>query len=312
VGGGDAAAAAAERADRALAGRPVGAVEARRWVEQNEVEPVGARLVSLTASPAVQPVERTRTLTAEAVAVDATADLALLRISGAAAGPSVPMDDAQTIGTPVVTIGYGGDGSPRPADDPALRRGALGRTGFVPREEQAQEGGTTVVEETATEVLGGIARGDSGGPVVDASGRLRGIVVSLGRTDGILEPSGVIRRFLREHGVTPRVALADTVFRSGMEDLWALDFAGAEQAFGRTSRLAPDHPSTPALLARTLELKEATVRLRPRDAPRHFLQALALTAAVGAIVSALALLFLARHEAARPRPEQPTPEGGAP
>jgi hypothetical protein len=168
------------------------------------------------------------------------------------------------------------------------------------------------VEETATEVLGGIQRGDSGGPVVDASGRLRGIVVSLGRTDGILEPAAVIRRFLREHGVTPRVGLADTVFRSGLEDLWALDFAGAEQAFGRTSRLAPDHPATPALLARTLELKEAPVRLRPRDAPRHFLHALALTAAVGAIVSALALLARARHEAARPRPEPPIPEGGAP
>ena len=107
----------------------------------------------------------------------ATADLALIRIRAPAA-PALPLDEAASSGTPVVTIGFGVgsslDGPVRGENEPAMRRGRLSRTGTLEAEDGEEP-------RQAIAISVPVERGDSGGPVVDGDGRVRGIVTQRSR-----------------------------------------------------------------------------------------------------------------------------------
>ncbi|MFN8110998.1 MAG: trypsin-like peptidase domain-containing protein [Thermoleophilia bacterium] len=142
-------------------------------------------------------------------------DLVLLRIPGRGL-PSLPLDESETRGTPVATVGFGGTevaGQAAPAPVPAVRRGLLGVTG------------TTLDEPTNlyTAVTAQVAHGDSGGPAVDAQGAVHGVVRWISRRDGggILVQAWRVRVLLAAvHRVAARSA-SEARFADGMRALWA-------------------------------------------------------------------------------------------
>ncbi len=172
---------------------------------------------------------RSSTFTPVQVVPSPTADLAALRINAPGA-PALRLDEAATIGTPVVTIGFGRgsalDGPRRGDLEPEVRRGRLGRTGTLEDDDGP--------EREATVITVPVEPGDSGGPVVDAQGRVRGVVILREAPGGVAERATEVRQLLESIGVTPAEGRAAAAFRGAMEDLWRFDFAGAQEGFTTT------------------------------------------------------------------------------
>jgi len=180
---------------QAAQGVAVSDADAHAWAIDAGAEAVGARVLGIRVSQADPGTGffETRRWTGVVERTAANADLSLIRI-GAPGAPALPLEDAVSLGTPVVTIGYGRgsawDKPNRSEGEPAVRRGRLERTGILsgPRRK-------------ATVVSTDIQRGDSGGPAVDADGNVRGIVVLRGEGGGIIEQAAAVRRLLEEEGL---------------------------------------------------------------------------------------------------------------
>ena len=128
---------------------------------------------------------------AAVVAFDTRNDIAILRVDGLAAPPLRQADPEE--GAYVAVLGYSGEG---PLD---VRPARIGGTASVLSEDAYGRGPVT---RSVTAIRGEVRRGNSGGPVVDSSGRVRGTIFA-SRTEGgagYAVPPEVVARVLARAG----------------------------------------------------------------------------------------------------------------
>ena len=268
---------------RAVEGRPHTDELAREWVERTGATPVGARVAEreVRQADAGGGTRTSRLYEPTAVVRDPVADLALMRIPAPGA-PSLGLDEGTSIGTRIVTIGFGRESLLHDSDrgelEPALRQGQLGRTGELAPPTRA-----------AIQITAPVARGDSGGPAVDEAGRVRGIVVVRNDRGGIVETASSVRRLLEEAGVRAGPSRTEALFREAMERFWALDFEGAQAGFAETLGAFPAHTLAPHAARRAAVLEGADLRLVGIERRRATLLAVAALATLGALACAVGL-----------------------
>ncbi len=222
-----------------------------QWVTTNGVLPVGARVTSITVWRAsADPHQTTPAMTATVIpaSVERANDLALLSIP-AHNLPSLLLEEDETIGTPVATVGYGVATTTTlglPATHvPAIKTGTLGGNGTS----------SSLPGQQLTLVNIPITQGDSGGPVLDAHGSTRGIVRFLySDARGLVDQSATITHLLMRMHIANTQGATSIAFSTGMHALWAHHYAAAITALTAALRLDPQHPlaATELTLARTL------------------------------------------------------------
>jgi hypothetical protein len=267
-------------------GVTVNDVDARRWVIDSGARAIGARVLAIRVTQAdpgtglPSPERWTGTVTRTAD----DADLSLLRIRAPGA-PALQLEDTVSLGTPVVTIGFGRsdawDEPGRHAGQPAVRRGELQRTGALANPRRA----ATVV---STDVQGG----DSGGPAVDAAGNVRGIVVLRGEGGGIIEQVGAVRRLLATEGLESSEGPAGDAYRGAMESLWSLDVATAERELATVRRAFPEHTLAQTQALRAASLADGSYAIEAGARHRSLLFGVAVLSLVLSLACAARLAWL--------------------
>jgi uncharacterized membrane protein required for colicin V production len=157
------------------------------WVARPGLVVTAAHVVAGEHDTAVQPFGSGPALPATPVAVDARNDVAVLRVPGLRARP-LRLVDPQP-GTPVALLGYPGDG---PFD---AKPGRIGRTVTVLSDDAYGHG---PIPRTITSVRGLVQHGDSGGPAVDARGRVQTTIFAarVGSSGGYGVPAAAVRHAL--------------------------------------------------------------------------------------------------------------------
>ena len=163
------------------------AVEGSGWVGRPGLVVTAAHVVAGEHDTAVQPFGSGPALPATPVAVDARNDVAVLRVPGLRVRP-LPLVDPRP-GTAVALLGYPGDGPF------AAKPGRIGRTATVLSQDAYGHG---PVSREITSVRGVVRHGDSGGPAVDARGRVQTTLFAarVGSSGGYGVPSSAVRRVL--------------------------------------------------------------------------------------------------------------------
>ena len=271
-------------------GVEVGDADAGAWVDDAGARAVGGRVLEVRVSQADPGtgLPEPRRWAGAVAATAGDADLSLVRIRAPGA-PALELDDAVTLGTPVLTIGFGRgsawDDPGRPPARPALRAGTLRQSGLLsgPR-------------RPATVVDTDVRAGDSGGPAIDSEGRVRGIVVLRGEGGGIMEQVAAVRRLLDDAGLRNAEGAAGRRYRSAMRRLWRLDVAGAERDLAAVRRIFPHHTLAEAQGVRAAGLARAGYAVTGGGRRHEFLVALAIVSLVLAGACAARLAWLARTD----------------
>ena len=157
------------------------------WVARPGIVVTAAHVVAGQTDTVVEARGSDRRLSAEPVAFDVRNDLALLRVTGLRARP-LPVVEAEP-GTAVAILGYPGNRSL------TATPGRIGRTTSVLTQDAY---GSSRVLRTITAVGGRIRSGNSGGPAVDALGRVQTTVFAsrVGTQGGYGVPTDVVRKRL--------------------------------------------------------------------------------------------------------------------
>lgn len=256
---------------------------ARAWVAANRARIVGPGVVRRQVSLATPIAEIGSAIPVIGVRPSETADLALMRIDAPTA-PALGLEEGRSTGTPIVTIGFGTgstlEAPARPPGEPALRRGEITRSARLIGERPPR---------SALLISASVQRGDSGGPVIDARGDVRGIVTRRSPAGGIAEEATEVRLLLEEAGVPQGPDPTAVGFRAAMESFWALDLRAARDGFEATLRRFPNHSLAAVERSRAIVLADADYRLsgRRRDG---FLLALGFLSALAAAACAVGLL----------------------
>jgi hypothetical protein len=273
--------------DRAFRGRShADEAAAEEWVRANGAAPVGPGVVEITVTQADAGAgtAATRSYAVQERVPSATADLALIRIRAPKA-PALALDEDFGKGTPLVTIGFGLgsslDGPVRAENEPAVRTGRLIRAGTL-------EPGNGEEPRRALAISVPVERGDSGGPVIDADGDVRGIVTQRSREGGIAEMATDVRQLLESRDIVPGPGASGDRFREAMTAFWDLDFPAAVQGFDATLQAFGDHTLAGAERARAAELAAGDFSLSG-DRRRGALLAIAVVAGLAALACAAGL-----------------------
>jgi S1-C subfamily serine protease len=168
-------------------------VEGSGWIVRRGLVLTNAHVVAGISRPRVDRREGAA-FVATVVAFDVTNDLAVLRVVGLG-GRALPLADPDR-GTPVALVGYPGNG-------PLTRTpGRLGGTRKI-LSRDAYDGGP--VSRRVTAIRGLVEPGSSGGPGIDAQGRVRTTVFARrqGERGGYGIPADLVRAALREVGARP-------------------------------------------------------------------------------------------------------------
>jgi S1-C subfamily serine protease len=168
-------------------------VEGSGWIATRGLVVTNAHVVAGIAHPRVDTAGG-RAFAASVVVFDATNDLAVLRVPGlgARALPLAP----PARGTAVTLAGY-------PRNGPlTLTPGRLGGTADVLSRDAYGDG---PVRREITTIRGAVEPGSSGGPGIDAQGRVRTTVFARRprETGGYGIPADLVRAALREAGMRP-------------------------------------------------------------------------------------------------------------
>ena len=161
------------------------------WIAGRGLVVTAAHVVAGQDETTVQPHGSAQSFDAEPVAFDARNDVAVLRAPGLERR-ALPLVDA-TPGTPVAILGYPGNASL------SVTPGRIGQTSTVL---SLDARGDRRVVRTLTTLRGRVRQGNSGGPAVDAAGRVQTTVFAarVGATSGYGVPTGAVRRVLKAAG----------------------------------------------------------------------------------------------------------------
>jgi S1-C subfamily serine protease len=161
-------------------------IEGSGWVARPGLVVTAAHVVVGEGSTTVQAPSQLP-FTAQAVGFDSKNDVAVLRVPGLDARP-LPLVNPKE-GASVAILGYPGNGA---------LTAAAGRIGSTARVATDDAYGRGPVERLITSLRGRIRHGDSGGPAVDAQGRVQTTVFAarVGSGGGFGVPAQVVRRDL--------------------------------------------------------------------------------------------------------------------
>lgn len=260
-----------------------------KWVSDNQVVPVRAKVVALrvwraTADPAIKEAPVPAHLVPNSA--EANPDLALLQLDDDHNLPALTFNEGQTLGTPIVTIGYGSSapttlGLPTTLV-PSVKTGQLGPTGKT----NAAPG------QLVTYISAPISHGDSGAPVVDSfpNAQAHGLVRFQDGGGGLIEPAQAIFDLLQREHIQPPTSGGPIYdeFATGMKDMWSGNYVGAQAAFANT--LAADH--THPLAAQEQRLAAQLAQAKPAPGRPGWWRV--LFAGIGALAALAALLCVWR------------------
>jgi S1-C subfamily serine protease len=157
------------------------------WVAAPELVVTAAHVVAGQDDTTVEPVGGVPRLRAQAVVYDRRNDIAVLRVPGLEAGP-LPLTDPKP-GASVAILGF-------PESGPfAAIAGRVGRTAPVLARDSYGRG---PIPRTITSLRGAVRHGNSGGPAVDAQGRVQATIFAAkpGGELGYGVPASIVRRAL--------------------------------------------------------------------------------------------------------------------
>jgi S1-C subfamily serine protease len=168
-------------------------IEGSGWIVRPRLVVTNAHVVAGIDQPRVDRGEGPAGI-ATVVAFDEQNDLALLRVRGLA-GRALPFADPQR-GAPVALVGY-------PENGPLAR--APGRLGATQELISRDAYGRETVRRQVTALRGDVRPGSSGGPGIDARGRVRTTVFArrAGERGGYGIPADQVRAVLRRAGSKP-------------------------------------------------------------------------------------------------------------
>lgn len=173
-------------------------VEGSGWIAADGVVVTNAHVVAGEDDTIVQVRGGAAALDARVVHFDVTNDVAVLRVPGLPTGRGLALAGTPTAGTAAAVLGYPGNG-------PFTVRAA--RLGDTRRVLARDAYGRGPVSRTVTAFRGRVEPGNSGGPVVDADGRVLATVfarrVSDGPSTGYGVPDAIVRDALARAGSTP-------------------------------------------------------------------------------------------------------------
>lgn len=168
------------------------------WAAGQDVVVTNAHVVAGQEDTVVERRGGGARLAATAIAFDARNDVAVLRVPGLGA-PSLQLSDEVRVTEPGAVEGY-------PLSGPfAIRPARIGQTRVVLSQDAYGRG---PVRRRITAFRGRVQPGNSGGPIVDAAGRVSGTVfaqsIGGGPRGGYAVPNDVVRRTLRRAGAQVR------------------------------------------------------------------------------------------------------------
>lgn len=166
-------------------------VEGSGWIVAPGLVVTNAHVVAGESDTTVTPNGSSSSLNATAVHYDPTNDLALLRVSGLGGRPLSLASQVNT-GTAGAVLGY-------PENGPfTIAPARVGVTGPVVTQDSYGRGPVT---RELTSLRGDVRSGNSGGPLVDASGQVMGTVFAAttqGKPGGYAVPNGVVSDALKD------------------------------------------------------------------------------------------------------------------
>jgi S1-C subfamily serine protease len=168
-------------------------VEGTGWFAARDLVVTAAHVVAGESDTEVRIPGDLSFLLAEVVLLDVHNDIAVLRIPGAEETP-LPFADPRP-GAAVAILGY-------PLDGPfTATPGRIGKTATVLTQDALGHG---PVARTITAVSGRVEHGDSGGPAVDAAGRVESTIFAarLGSASGYGVPASIVRSDLARAGTS--------------------------------------------------------------------------------------------------------------
>jgi len=165
-------------------------VEGSGWIAAPGLVVTNAHVVAGESDTTVTP-DGSGSLDATAVHYDPTNDLALLRVSGLGGAP-LSLAPQVAGGTTGAVLGY-------PENGPfTIAPARVGSTGPVVTQDSYGRGPVT---RQLTSLRGEVRSGNSGGPLVDAAGKVMGTVFAAttqGKPGGYAVPNGVVANALRD------------------------------------------------------------------------------------------------------------------
>ena len=166
-------------------------VEGSGWFAGRNLIVTAAHVVAGEGDTIVRIPGRPFPAVADVVVLDIHNDVAVLRVSGVDLRP-LQLTDPRS-GAAVAILGYPLDGGLTPTP------GRIGRTASVLTQDALGHGPVT---RTITAVAGRVEHGDSGGPAVDAAGRVESMIFAarLGSASGYGVPPSIIRSDLAHAG----------------------------------------------------------------------------------------------------------------
>ncbi len=257
-------AATAYQKKAALEGLPHTDRMADDWVKRTGARPVGLRPLERVMRPAAAGpgAAHDSAVSPRVVSTDTVRDLVVLRVPGLADAPSLAMDRGKDVGTPVASLGFGSsDPFAEPQHGalvPSVRTGTIAETGRI----------DTQPTRSLTIISNPIQMGDSGGPVVDANGRVRGLLLVKARAGGgAMAPTDELLRVLAQTGVQPWEGRTQVLYRGALARMQRFDISGARDQLHRTLKSDPTHGLAAYELGQVAEL--ATARLALAGEPRY-------------------------------------------
>ena len=169
-------------------------LEGSGWVAGAGVVVTNAHVIAGQDDTVVQLRDRSRHR-AQAVVYDPRNDVAVLRASGVGGASALGMESSPGVGTSAAILGYPENG---PFD---ARPGRLGATRTLISQDAYGRG---PVRRRITALRGHVRPGNSGGPMVDASGRVVATVFAKatgdGQRSGFAVPNSIVRRAIARAG----------------------------------------------------------------------------------------------------------------
>jgi S1-C subfamily serine protease len=166
-------------------------VQGSGWVAGRGIVVTNAHVVAGQDDTTVQPGGEGPAHDAEAIWYDARNDLSILRVPGLSGAPALSMNVNAAPGAPAAVLGFPENGSYD------VQPARLGQTVTVVTQDAYGRG---PVQRTITSLRGLVRPGNSGGPAIDASGRVVTTIFAAAtsrRRTGYGVPDSVVRNALR-------------------------------------------------------------------------------------------------------------------